>query len=273
MPRHNRMLKVAFFSAVALAIHGSWQSHAFASPIDISTPNGLQAGSQFRIIFVTPGSTNAASLDISTYDTFVNQQAAGATYNGQTIHWSAIGSTDSIGASAHIGVTGAAVYSVNGTNGTNLAEVASSDGTSGMWSGNNLINQPVTDLTGNPYTGLVWTGTSGVGTEYYTDVGGGVMKYWGLGSSVSYPGFDNHIEVGSMNSVVYPSDWVSLGNSNGLQLKTVSYQMYGISDLLTVSGASAVPEPSTLLISGLGIFVVALTRKLLKRNGFSPTEI
>ena len=265
MTRHTPLLKVAFFSAVALVIYGSWQGLAFAGPIDIQAPTGLQAGSQFRIIFVTPGTTTATSSDIGTYDTFVNQQAAGATFNGQTIHWSAIGSTDSTGASVHIGVTGATVYMVNGLNGTNLVEVASSDSIAGLWSGNALVNEPTKDLAGTTFTGLIWTGTSGVGTEYATDVGG-VRKYWGLGSSVSYPGFDSHVEGGSSNAIVNPYDWVSLGYSNGLQLKTDSYQMYAISDVLI-----AVPEPSTLLISGLGIFVVALNRKLRKRNGFSPT--
>ncbi len=258
MTRFNPLIKVAFLSAVALVIHGSWQADAFAGPIDIATPTGLQSGDQFRIIFVTPGTTNAMSSDISTYDAFVNQQAAGATYNGQTIHWSAIGSTDSVGASVHIGVTGAAVYTVSGTN---LSEVASSDGTSGLWSGNALISEPTRDLAGNQYTGVVWTGTSGVGTEYATDVGGGVTKYWGLGTSVSFPGFDNHVEVGNLNAIVNPYDWISLGYSNGLQFNTNSYQIYGISDVLT-----AIPEPSTFVTSGLGILMIGFARRNRKRN-------
>ena len=258
MNRFNRLFKVVFLSAVGLVIHGSWQDHAFAGPIDIATPTGLQGGDQFRIIFVTPGTTNATSSDISTYDTFANQQAGGATYNGQTIHWSAIGSTDSVGASVHIGVTGAAVYTVNGTN---LIEVASSDGISGLWSGNALISETTRDLAGNQYTGVVWTGTSGVGTEYSTDVGGGAMKNWGLGTSVTFPGFDNHVEVGSLNAIVNPYDWISLGYSNGLQLNTNSYQIYGISDVLI-----AIPEPSTFVISGLGILMIGLARRNRNRN-------
>lgn len=263
--RFQSLFKVAFLSAVALVIHGSWQSPALAGPIAIQTPTGLQGGDQFRIIFVTPGTTDATSSDISTYDTFVNQQAAGATYYGQTIHWSAIGSTDSIGAMAHIGVTGAPVYTVNDKNG--LSQVASSDGTSGLWSGNELINEPTFDLAGNLYTGLAWTGTSGVGTEYATTPAN-VIVAWGLGTSVAVPGFENHVEVGSLNSEVNPYDWVSFGYTFGVQLKSTQYQMYGISDVLTV-----VPEPSTFLISGLGIFVVGLARKLRKRNGISPAKV
>ena len=119
-PQFNRLFRVAILAAVVAVVHGPWQSSATANPIVITTPTGLQGGDQFRIIFVTPGTTDAKSSDISTYDTFVNQQAGLVTYNGQAVHFSAIGSTDSIGAKAHIGVTGAAVYMANGQHRTAL---------------------------------------------------------------------------------------------------------------------------------------------------------
>ncbi len=64
---------------------------ASGGPI-ISTPSGLNQGDQFRIVFVTTGTITAEARDITTYDNFVNDQAGGATYNGNTIIWQAIGS-------------------------------------------------------------------------------------------------------------------------------------------------------------------------------------
>ena len=106
----KRFFHAAILSTVALA----WQVTAFAGPIAIQTPSGLQGGDQFRIIFVTPDKISAVSNNITTYDNFVNTEAAGATYNGQTIHWLAVGSTDAVDAKVHIGQTNTAVYMANG---------------------------------------------------------------------------------------------------------------------------------------------------------------
>ena len=259
-PQFNRLLKVAFLSAVAMTFHGALNGTAFANPIAIQVPTGLKTGDQFRIIFVTPGTTDATSPDIGTYDTFVNQQAGGATYNGQTIHWSAIGSTDSIGAKDHIGVTGAAVFMANGQ------EVAASDDSAGLWSGNAPLHDPSQDLAGNVYTGSIWTGTSGIGTEYYTKVPDIGDVTWGLGTDVmgvidTGKDYSHRIEIGALNSNVSPYDWVSRGFGEGLQLRDTQLQMYGISDVLTV-----VPEPSSFLISGLGIVMIGLASKNRKRS-------
>ena len=259
-PQFNRLFRVAILAAVVAVVHGPWQSSATANPIVITTPTGLQGGDQFRIIFVTPGTTDAKSSDISTYDTFVNQQAGLVTYNGQAVHFSAIGSTDSIGAKAHIGVTGAAVYMANGQ------QVATSDGSSGLWSGNAPLHDPSQDLNGNVYTGSIWTGTSGIGTEYYTTVPGIGDVTWGLGTDVTGvidggTDFSHRIEIGALNSNATPYDWVSRGFGEGLQLRDTQLQMYGISDVLTV-----VPEPSSFLISGLGILMIGLAQRNRKRN-------
>jgi len=100
----------------------------------IQTPVGSTAGDEFRIVFVTDGTTNATSSDISSYDAFVNAQAGGATYNGMTVNWQAIGSTATVNAVDHIGSSTAGVYLASGT------EVATSTtaDTGGLWSGNSL---------------------------------------------------------------------------------------------------------------------------------------
>ena len=48
---------------------------AVAEAGPITAPSELQAGDTFRLIFVTSGTINATSSDISVYDRFVNQQA------------------------------------------------------------------------------------------------------------------------------------------------------------------------------------------------------
>ena len=256
----KRFFRAAILSTVVLASQGS----AFAGPIAIQAPTGLKNGDQFRIIFVTPDKISAVSTNISTYDNFVNTEAAGATYNGQTIHWSAVGSTDSVDAKVHIGQTNTAVYQANGT------EVAVSDTGTGLWSGGDLIAQPTQDLAGNSYTsGTVWTGTSGIGTEYNTFVNGQGTVYWGLGATnnVTENGitYINNVEVGSLHSTVGGYDWISLGFGVGLAPRTNTYQVYGISDVLTVNTAP-VPEPSTLLISGLGVLAIGVAQRFRKKN-------
>ncbi len=98
-----------FFRFALTLIAATSISATTASAGSIATPTGLNPGDQFRIVFVTQGTTAANSSDISTYDTFVTNQANSATYNGATITWQAIGSTPSVNAIDHIGVTGDAV--------------------------------------------------------------------------------------------------------------------------------------------------------------------
>ena len=263
--RPKRLIRVMFLLAFILVLHGSFKA-VFAAPIEIKAPKGLQGGDQFRIIFVTPGTTNAVSSDISTYDDFVNSQAGGATYNGQLIHWSAIGSTTTVDARDHIGLTSSGVYLADGT------QIATSamQAPGGLWWAEPLLAQPIEDLSGNQFTsGFVWTGTCGIGTQYATYVSGYGLVNWGLGSNViltvNNTVYDNQIEVGQLGATADLSGgdyaWISRGASIGKKLNTDQYQMYGISDVLKV-----VPEPSTFLISGLGILVIGFVQRTPKRT-------
>src|SRR4051812_38888348 len=69
----------------------------------LQTPAGLNPGDQFRFVFVTDGIRDATSTNIADYDSFVNAEAGGATYDGAVVNWLAIGSTDSVDAIAHVG--------------------------------------------------------------------------------------------------------------------------------------------------------------------------
>ncbi len=266
-PRFNRFAHMAFFLAIAMLTYGSFQDVALAGGVVIQTPVGLQGSDQFRIIFVTPGTIQATSSDINTYNNFVNSQAAGATYNGVAVHWSAIVSTDTTNARDNIGLTSSGIYMANGTEVASSAKAAPG----GLWWGNPLMADPVQDLTGNTYSGNIWTGTCGIGVEYVTTAqpdgtNTKVLVSWGAGNTtnvtVNGTNYSNQVEVGNIGGGGY--SWVSTGN---VTLNTTPLHIYAISDVLTV-----VPEPSSFLISGLGICMVGLAQKFRKRNGISPTE-
>ena len=204
---------------------------AVADPVNIQTPTGLNPGDHFRIAFVTDASTIATSSNISTYDSFVTNHADGAKYNGSLITWQAIASTPSVNAINHIGVTNDPIYLVDGT------KVSPSDSTSGLWSGH-LLHSINEDIHGsNPVIGFgaVWTGTY---------VYGYPLSGYELGGSLitAFEGFLSATNYG----------WVTGGGENHLN----DHQVYGISNDLVVS--QAVPEPSTLLLAGLGGIAMAI---------------
>ena len=240
----------ALVFAALLIVNGV--NHCYAGAI--TTPPGVWGGQQFRILFVTPNKTNATSSDITDYDAFVNSEAAGATYKGVTIEWFALASTNTVNARDHVGQTGTAVYLADGT------KVADSDTTAvgGLWNVDPLSARPDQDLDGNSYAGLVWTGSSGIGTTYETTPVPGTPVKWGLGSA-GWTGNPDKSETGIIPGTVAGYDWISI--PAGVKPNTDLYQVYGISEVLT-----AIPEPSSFLMSGIGMLVVGLATKCRKRN-------
>lgn len=245
------LTRQALVFTVLLYVTGSAQCFAGA----ITAPPGVFGGQQFRIIFVTPNKTAATSQLISDYDEFVDSAAAGATYKGTKIQWFALASTNAVNARDHVGQTGTAVYLADGT------KIADSDtiAPGGLWSPGDLSAQPDEDLDGISYSGLVWTGSSGIGTTYATTpVQNQPPVKWGLGSP-GFPGNPNKSETGIIPGTVGGYDWISV--PAGVKPGTDLYQMYGISEVIT-----AIPEPSSFLISGIGMLVVGLATKFRKRN-------
>jgi hypothetical protein len=193
------------------------------------TPAGLAHGDQFRFVFNTGGTTFGTSGNISDYDSFVQSEAFGATYNGVTVNWLAIGSTSTVNAIDHIGTTNTPVFLADGT------LVTQSTLPSGLWSGT-LIHAIDEDITGAPVLNLpVWTGTTATG-QAATNLE--------LGSSLgaSEAGLPHETGTG----------WV--------QAFSVAHRsfapLYGISGVLVAS--QSVPEPSTMLLMLTGgVMVVA----------------
>ena len=91
--------------------------------LTIATPPGLNPGDQFRIVFLTVGTTKATSSDIGYYNTFVNNdainQAGGSgnnvVYGSTVLTWKAIASTNAVSAISNIGSFGVPVYTASGT--------------------------------------------------------------------------------------------------------------------------------------------------------------
>jgi hypothetical protein len=194
--------------------------------IILQTPAGLNPGDQFRFVFVTDGSRDATSTNIADYDSFVNAEAGGATYNGVVVNWLAIGSTDSVDAIDHVGQATAPVYLSDGT------LVTTSTTSAGLWFGTQvqLLHAINLDLAAQPpptFDNFVWTGTNPFGTGF-----GGALG-------------DPRAQVGSI--IFSDASWVASGTDNSPGRRP----LYGISSILTVP--QAVPEPSTLAMLGTAL--------------------
>jgi hypothetical protein len=230
--------RLAMFTAIAGATAGMYTP--CQAGIVLNTPAGLTPGDTFRFVFVTDGTTTATSSSISDYDNFVNTQADGATYNGSTISWLAIGSTPSVDAITHDGVNPSlsGVYLVNGT------QIATGDGTGtgGLWSGT-LLQAPDVDINSSLKQTDVWTGTQQDGLASPGDSLGSSQ-----GASVAGNSSSSDDNWSTYLVIIQP------GQNN----------LYGISSVLTVPTTAAVPEPSSGLMAVFGIaagLVLAWTRK------------
>jgi hypothetical protein len=194
----------------------------------LQTPAGLNPGDTFRFVFVTDGSRDATSTNITDYDNFVQSQAGGATYNGVVVNWLAIGSTATVNAIDHVGVAATPVYLVDGT------LVTPNTGSFGLWSGQliHAINENISG--GTTQQSFVWTGTRTNGTGDLTNLELG---------SVS-------LDTEAGNPLTADSLWVSQVPF----FQNAEQGLYGISQDLTVP--QSVPEPTSMVLLCLGGVIV-----------------
>ncbi len=231
---HLRMNLLTSILSVIIAIVGA-SGIASAGPI-IATPAGLNPGDHFRIVFVTDTTTTASDSNLNTYDNLVTTDANGATYNGQAITWQAIVSSSSVNAINRIQEYDVPVYLADGT------KVADSDtsATNGLWS--TTLENPINeDLSHTPITALVWTGTGATGFAF-------------SGNEIG----SEQPSVGS--TIVTYAAWATAGFYD----PSYQYNLYGISSELTV--LATVPEPSTAMLAGLGIFATAICGYRRQKN-------
>ena len=92
---------------------------SFADAAIILVPTDLAPESQYRLAFVTSGTTNATSSNIAYYNDFVTTQAAlQSALSSLSTTWKAVGSTASISARDNTGtspgLTGVPIYRLDG---------------------------------------------------------------------------------------------------------------------------------------------------------------
>jgi hypothetical protein len=208
-----------------------------SAAIILQTPAGLSEGEKFRFIYLTSGTTTAESTDISYYNTFVNTQAQGATYDGNLVTWYAVASTAD-GTSARTNVGGfestTPVYLVTGTKVADNMTATSLELVRGLWSTGESFAYPLraavnVGIDGTPLSDShVWTGSTAYGQASYP---------------LGYAGPQNP---GYGDSNLSTSGW--LFNSAYDVVKSTPLPMYAVSQELT---ANAVPEPGTLALTGM----------------------
>ena len=217
---------------------------AQAGGIVLQTQRGLSYGETFRFVFITDATTVATSSSIAHYNSFVDAQAGGATYDGSVVNWVAIGSTRSTSAINNVGQSQTPVYLANGK------LVTTSTTSTGLWSGS-LLNPINEDLSGmGVHTGStgVWTGTNTNGSASADPLG----DFFGVTIGVSTVTDEYWV-----NNGTWPID-----SSSGV------FHMFGISQVLT-----AVPEPSTLVLGGtaaIGVSAFVWSHSRRQRRRLRP---
>ena len=187
-----------------------------ADAISLTTPAGLSPGDTFRFFYTTSSLIGATSSDISTYNAFVNTDAAGATYDGRVVLWKAVGSTAAVAARDNVGGFGTIVpvYTVLGGL---LAPSLTTDG-DGLWA--DIAPEPaIVGLDGSTTVteAAVWTGSESDGTGFYGVLGG------------------DPVDTGNPWGDTYT--WLNASRRSPSQQRA----MYAMSEELTVAAAS-VPE-------------------------------
>jgi hypothetical protein len=224
----NRVRCLAY--GIAIVVFGSL-STAHAEAVALATPAGLAPGAQFRFLFLTSGTQAATSTDIGDYNTFVNSQASGATYEGNVVSWKAVGSTATVNARDNVGGFGTNVP-VYLTNGTKLAgDLTTGTSNKGLWSGS-LFTTPTILIDGSGVaSGFAFTGSNPDGTGYSG-------RQLGAPSTVQYglPQFN-----------ISTLGWYF--SQTGMP-PSATASFYGVSSELTVA---PVPEPSTYAMALAGL--------------------
>jgi hypothetical protein len=215
--------------SVALALLATgWLAASTKSHATV-VPAGLSVGDPYYLAFVTEGTHQAGFSTISTYNNFVQSEAAlnpGLTGTSAGVTYKAIASTFGTNVKTNMGLTtGVPVYLLDGTT---IVSTVDSIG----WLGSslnaaiNITQHGVAPVGTPPGYPVVWTGTESDGDT--------------AANALDGP-FAPHIGTWFFND----PQWISYNNTSLL----TPLRFYGISSLLHVP---AVPEPTGILLLGLG---------------------
>ena len=191
----------------------------------ITTPEGLSAGDQYRLVFVTMGMHDASSTEIDVYNSFVTTEANGSVdLASLSTGWRVLGSTPDVDAvdntNTGAGIAGIPIYDLNG--------VMVANDYADLWDG--TLDNPIgVDQYGNNLSSAVFTGTGidGLGPVDRELGANGYRVMHGYSSSIT-------------------SGWTAADWSGSLN----SLHYYAISEVLVV------PEPLTVLLMSIGGYVV-----------------
>lgn len=216
-------LKMKVLLAAAICWTGSF---ALATPVTL--PAGLQAGDQYRLVFVTSTEHDAISANIVDYNSLVSAVAAAVPeLNALGTTWRAIGSTESTNARDNTGTNpfvsaGVPLYRLDGT------KIA--DDNSDLWDANGIDANISTNELGAIEAKEVWSGTNLDGTTDFISPLGGAISIFGTTNSS-------------------PEFWLYAGGASSTD---TLHAFYAMSDVLT-----AVPEPSAVALFALGLMGLA----------------
>ncbi len=167
-------------------------------------PSGIQPGGRFRLLFITTNMIPATSGDIATYDAHVRARAAAGHTAIQPYaqQFRAVGSTASVSARNHAGLTGGGVpiYWLNGS------QVAPNY--AGFWSDRwqNWLQPDRRTQGGSPdsHSDWPWTGTATDGSSHANHLGHATHARRGrfsVGPSTTGPISDNNAPVSQTHSL------------------------------------------------------------------------
>ena len=139
-------------------------------------PSGLQVGDEFRLLLRTKNAHHATSTNISGYDTHVQGQVAARGHSAlkeYSTHFKILGSTATVDARAHNGMTGSGGVAVYWLNGAKVAD-DNDDFFDGTWT-NKTSGRGVDGelLGGTASRQVLCTGSADDGTATDFPLGGG----------------------------------------------------------------------------------------------------
>jgi hypothetical protein len=212
----------------------------------ITEPAGLSDGDQYRLLFVTSTTTNAANTTAEYYNNFVNNLAQSVPELAALgVTWTAVANLNGIDPQTNTGTIPGGPDDATPT--YRLDGVMFASSYTAFWGGTNarggttvLINE-----LGQATVGRVWTGMGEAMS----------IPNWSAGGYVGNGGAG-----GSTGAGASDSDWYTFG-FHGMNNGDTMNHLYAISDVITVGTAFVIPTPAALP-AGLALMgLIAMRRR------------